>query len=125
MNWIKIVRVRAPMAAQMPMMIGMGQGFAMQTIQANEELTEAQKQQATEVIGALAGWIASMITGNNRQMGTLANIAVGIVGGLIGGFLMDLLGGAGVTGFNLWSLLVAVLGAVILLASINAFSGRK
>ncbi len=77
------------------------------------------------IIGALAGWIASMITGNNRQMGTLANIAVGIVGGLIGGFLMDLLGGAGVTGFNLWSLLVAVLGAVILLASINAFSGRK
>lgn len=77
------------------------------------------------IIGALAGWIASMITGNNRRMGALANIAVGIVGGLIGGFLMDLLGGAGVTGFNLWSLLVAILGAVVLLSIINAFSGKK
>lgn len=77
------------------------------------------------IIGALAGWIASMITGNNRRMGALANIAVGIVGGLIGGFLMGLLGGAGVTGFNLWSLLVAILGAVVLLSIINAFSGKK
>lgn len=52
-----LVKFETEMAAQMPMMIGMGQGFAMQTIQANEELTEAQKQQATEVIGALAGWL--------------------------------------------------------------------
>ncbi len=77
------------------------------------------------IIGALAGWIASMITGNDKRMGALANIAIGIVGGLIGGFLVDLLGGAGVTGFSLWSLLVAVIGSVVLLSVINAFSRKK
>ena len=52
-----LVKFETEMAAQMPMMIGMGQGFAMQSIQANTDLTEAQKQQATEVVGALAGWL--------------------------------------------------------------------
>ncbi|MBE6013279.1 GlsB/YeaQ/YmgE family stress response membrane protein [Anaeropeptidivorans aminofermentans] len=73
------------------------------------------------VIGALAGWLASIITGNNKKMGTFANIAVGIIGGFIGGFVMSLLGGTGVTGFNLWSLFVAVIGAVILLWIVNMF----
>ncbi|WP_312942760.1 GlsB/YeaQ/YmgE family stress response membrane protein [Oscillibacter sp.] len=67
------------------------------------------------VIGALAGWIASMITDNDQKMGAGANIAVGIIGGFLGGLIMNLLGGSGITGFNLWSLLVAVVGAVILL----------
>ncbi|CUX15108.1 GlsB/YeaQ/YmgE family stress response membrane protein [Clostridium sp. C105KSO13] len=77
------------------------------------------------IIGALAGWIASMMTGNNRKMGAFANIAVGIIGGLLGGFIMGIFGGVGVTGFNIWSLLVSILGAVILLAIINAVIGRK
>lgn len=77
------------------------------------------------IIGALAGWIASMITGRNKRMGAFANIAVGIVGGMIGGFVVNFLGGSGITGFNLWSLLVAVVGSVILLSLINAFSGRR
>jgi len=72
------------------------------------------------IIGAAAGWIASKVTGNDKQMGAFANIAVGIGGGLIGGFIMNLLGGAGVTGFNLWSLLVSVIGAVVLLWIVNA-----
>jgi uncharacterized membrane protein YeaQ/YmgE (transglycosylase-associated protein family) len=68
------------------------------------------------IFGALAGWIASMIMGANARMGALANIVVGIVGALIGGFLMtNVFGAQGVTGFNLTSLLVAVAGAVILL----------
>jgi uncharacterized membrane protein YeaQ/YmgE (transglycosylase-associated protein family) len=71
------------------------------------------------IIGALAGWLASMVSGNDRKMGALANIAVGIVGGLIGGFIMNLLGGAGITGFNLWSLLVAFIGSLILLWIVN------
>ncbi len=71
------------------------------------------------IFGALAGWIASMITGRNDQMGCIANIVVGIVGAFIGGFLMNLVGGSGVTGFNLYSFFVAVLGAVVLLAIIN------
>lgn len=77
------------------------------------------------IIGALAGWIASMLTGRNKNMGALANIIVGIVGGLIGGFILNIFGGSGITGFNIWSLLVSVLGAVILLAIVNAISGKK
>lgn len=76
------------------------------------------------IIGALAGWIASMITGNNKEMGALANIVVGIVGGIIGGIVMNLLGGEGVTGFNVWSLLVAVAGSVILLWIVRAIKKK-
>lgn len=77
------------------------------------------------IIGALAGWIASMITGNNEKMGAGKNIIVGIVGAFIGGFIMNLLGGTGVTGFNLWSLLVSIIGAVVLLLLINVFTRDK
>jgi uncharacterized membrane protein YeaQ/YmgE (transglycosylase-associated protein family) len=73
------------------------------------------------ILGGLAGWIASLLTNTDEQMGILANIFVGIVGALLGGFLMGLLGGNGVNGFNLWSLLVAVLGAFVLLMIIKAF----
>lgn len=76
------------------------------------------------VLGAIAGWIASIITKNNARMGLGANIIAGIVGGLVGGFVFNLIGGDGVTGFNLWSLLVAVVGAVIVLAILNAIRRR-
>jgi len=76
------------------------------------------------IIGALAGWIASMLTGNNEKMGAGANIVVGIIGGFIGGLAMNLLGGSGITGFNLWSLLVAVIGSVILLWIVNAIKRK-
>lgn len=71
------------------------------------------------VIGGIAGWIASILTRNNARMGLLANIVVGIIGGFVGGFLMGLVGATGMTGFNLWSLLVAVVGATVLLWVIN------
>jgi uncharacterized membrane protein YeaQ/YmgE (transglycosylase-associated protein family) len=67
------------------------------------------------ILGAIAGWIASMIMGRNAQMGALANIVVGIVGAIIGGWIMSAFGGPGVTGFNITSLIVAILGAVVLL----------
>lgn len=67
------------------------------------------------VFGAIAGWLASLITGRNERQGCLANIAVGIIGAFLGGLIFNLLGGEGVTGFNLYSMLVAVLGAIILL----------
>jgi uncharacterized membrane protein YeaQ/YmgE (transglycosylase-associated protein family) len=62
---------------------------------------------------------------NNARMGLLANIIVGIIGGFIGGFIVSLLGGRGITGFNFWSLIVAVIGSVVLLLIVNAFSGKK
>lgn len=67
------------------------------------------------VFGALVGWIASIIMRADAEMGALANIGVGIVGALIGGWVMALLGYPGITGFNLYSLLVAILGAVLLI----------
>jgi uncharacterized membrane protein YeaQ/YmgE (transglycosylase-associated protein family) len=67
------------------------------------------------IFGALAGWIASLIMGTNRQQGCLMDIVVGVVGAFLGGLVFSLFGGQGVTGFNIYSLLVAVLGAVILL----------
>ena len=68
------------------------------------------------VFGALAGWIASVIMERNRRLGFIANIVTGILGALVGGALMGLLGRRGVGGFNCPSLIVAVLGAIIVLA---------
>lgn len=73
------------------------------------------------LFGALAGWIASMIMKTNEQQGALGNIIVGIVGAFIGGFIVRGLTGNDVEGFNLTSLLVAILGAVILLAIVKLF----
>lgn len=67
------------------------------------------------VFGAVAGWLASLVMGRDSSMGAIGNIVVGIIGAFIGGFVMNALGATGTTGFNLWSLFVAVLGAVILL----------
>jgi uncharacterized membrane protein YeaQ/YmgE (transglycosylase-associated protein family) len=68
------------------------------------------------VFGALAGWIASMIAGTNQRQGCLTDIVVGVLGAAIGGWLLNTLTGVdNVIDFSLSSLLVAVLGAVILL----------
>jgi len=77
------------------------------------------------IIGAIAGWIASIITGNNKKMGAGKNILVGIVGGFVGGLVMNLLGGYGITGLNFWSLIVAIGGAIILLLIVNAVSAGR
>jgi uncharacterized membrane protein YeaQ/YmgE (transglycosylase-associated protein family) len=76
------------------------------------------------IFGALAGWIASKIMHTDHEQGPIMNVIVGIVGAMIGGFLVRVLGGSGITGFNIYSLLVAVVGAVILLAIFRAVSGR-
>jgi uncharacterized membrane protein YeaQ/YmgE (transglycosylase-associated protein family) len=69
------------------------------------------------IVGAIAGWLASIVMKTNASQGLLMDIIVGIVGGLIGGFLLDALDiGGAVTGINLGSILVAFIGAVVLLA---------
>ena len=73
------------------------------------------------VLGALAGWIASMITGTNERVNGVTNIVVGIIGAFIGGLILQLLGVSTSNGFNLASLLTAILGAVILLSVVKAF----
>ncbi|MDO4799214.1 MAG: GlsB/YeaQ/YmgE family stress response membrane protein [Bacillota bacterium] len=67
------------------------------------------------ILGALAGWIASIIMKKNHSMGAIANIVTGIIGAFIGGFVFNLVGGQEVTGLNLYNLMVAVVGACILL----------
>ncbi|HZD10808.1 MAG TPA: GlsB/YeaQ/YmgE family stress response membrane protein [Candidatus Binatia bacterium] len=71
------------------------------------------------IIGGLAGWIASMIMDRDAGMGALANVIVGIVGAIIGGFVVGLFG-ISVNTFSIAGLLVAILGAIILLAIIGA-----
>jgi len=70
------------------------------------------------IFGALVGWVASMIVGTSG--GLLLDIIVGIIGSVIGGWLMDFFGGSGVSGFNLYSFLVALLGSVVLLVIVKA-----
>ncbi|RWZ78244.1 MAG: GlsB/YeaQ/YmgE family stress response membrane protein [Candidatus Microsaccharimonas sossegonensis] len=77
------------------------------------------------VLGGLAGWVASMIAGTNARQGLLGNIIAGIIGAFVGGFIVSLFGGDGVTGFNLWSFLVALLGAVVVLFIWRAITGGR
>jgi uncharacterized membrane protein YeaQ/YmgE (transglycosylase-associated protein family) len=72
------------------------------------------------VLGLLSGWIASIVMRTNSQQGPLKDIFLGIIGAFLGGFLMNLLGESGVTGFNIYSIFVSVLGAVVLI-----FLGRS
>jgi uncharacterized membrane protein YeaQ/YmgE (transglycosylase-associated protein family) len=76
------------------------------------------------IFGAIAGWIASMIFGNNDRQGWIGNIIVGIVGAIIGGFIGNLIFDHGVSGFNISSFIIAVVGALILLAAMKAVTGR-
>jgi len=78
------------------------------------------------IFGALAGWIASIITGNNSRMGCLSNIIVGIVGAFLGGWIYSLITGRTLlVGWNWTAFIVAVLGAVLLIGVLNLFFGRR
>ncbi len=76
------------------------------------------------VLGLAAGFIGSRIV-DKRGEGLLLDIVLGIVGALVGGFLFNTFGAAGVTGFNLYSLLVAVAGAVVVLLLYHALFRRR
>lgn len=77
------------------------------------------------IVGAVAGWLASMVMKTNHRQGLLMDIVVGIVGAFIGGFLFNQFGTAGVTGFNIWSVFVAFVGAVVLLLLIRLANGQR
>lgn len=68
------------------------------------------------ILGIAAGWLASILMKTNREQGMIMDLVLGVVGALVGGFVMSFFGQPGVTGFNLYSLVVAVIGAVILIA---------
>ena len=76
------------------------------------------------VLGLLAGFIASKIV-NRAGEGLVLDIVLGIVGALVGGFLFSAIGAAPVTGFNLYSILVAIIGAIVVLVIYHAVFGRR
>jgi uncharacterized membrane protein YeaQ/YmgE (transglycosylase-associated protein family) len=71
------------------------------------------------IFGALAGWISSMFMNTDDSQGALGNILMGIVGSIAAGYLMPLVGMSGVTGFNLYSVMVAVIGAIVVIAVVR------
>jgi uncharacterized membrane protein YeaQ/YmgE (transglycosylase-associated protein family) len=76
------------------------------------------------VLGLIAGFIASKIV-NKSGEGFILDIVLGIVGAVVGGFLFAQLGAVGVTGFNIYSMFVAVVGAIVVLVIYHAISGRR
>jgi uncharacterized membrane protein YeaQ/YmgE (transglycosylase-associated protein family) len=76
------------------------------------------------VLGLIAGWIAGMIM-RGSGYGILGDIVLGILGALIGGFIASTIFGVGVGGFDPVSLIIAVLGAIVLIAISRAVSGRR
>lgn len=76
------------------------------------------------VLGIIAGWLAGLIVDNGGK-GPILDMVLGIIGALVGGSIFSALGSAPVTGFNLYSLFVAVIGAVVVLVIYHALMGRR
>ena len=76
------------------------------------------------LLGLVAGFIASKVV-NHSGEGALMDIVLGVVGAVVGGFVFSLVGAGGVNGFNVWSLFVAVMGAIMVLVVKHAVTGRR
>ncbi|MDQ8726685.1 GlsB/YeaQ/YmgE family stress response membrane protein [Bradyrhizobium sp. LHD-71] len=76
------------------------------------------------VLGLIAGFLGSKIVNSSGQ-GMLLDIVLGIIGAIVGGFLFSLFGATGVTGLNIWSLIVAVIGSVVVLWLYHMTIGKR
>jgi len=76
------------------------------------------------ILGLIAGFIGSKIVNKSGQ-GMVLDIVLGIVGAIVGGTLFSLIGAAGVTGLNIWSLIVATIGSIVVLWLYHKFGGRR
>lgn len=76
------------------------------------------------IFGLITGFIGTKVM-NDRGEGCLIDIALGLVGAMVGGFIFTQIGGSGITGFNLYSMLVAIVGAIVVLAIYHAVTGRR
>lgn len=77
------------------------------------------------ILGALSGWIVSMIVKTNEKQGFVGNVVVGVIGAVVGGFLGNKLFDADISGLNLKSVLLAVGGGLIFVAVLNFITGKK
>ena len=77
------------------------------------------------IVGLIAGGLARAVTGGGWNLGCLGTIAVGVLGGVIGGILFNLAGSHGIGDFGLWSMFVAFVGAVLLLVIVDLTMGRS
>jgi len=77
------------------------------------------------IFGAVVGWVASLIMKTDSQQGMVLNIIVGIIGSFVGGWIMNTLGERGVTGIDLYSFVVALGGAVVLIMIFKAIRGTQ
>jgi uncharacterized membrane protein YeaQ/YmgE (transglycosylase-associated protein family) len=76
------------------------------------------------ILGLIAGFVGAKIV-NREGQGLWLDIALGIVGALVGGFLFSLFGASGVTGLNIYSMFVAIAGSIVVLLIYNAVTGRR
>jgi uncharacterized membrane protein YeaQ/YmgE (transglycosylase-associated protein family) len=76
------------------------------------------------ILGLIAGFLGSKIVNSSGQ-GMLMDIVLGIVGAVVGGLIFNFFGAAGVTGFNIYSLIVSVIGAIIVLWLYHTLAGRR
>ncbi len=77
------------------------------------------------VVGLIAGLLAKLIMPGDDPGGIIITTLIGMAGAVVGGFIVSILGGVGTTGFNIWSILVATFGAIILLAVYRLFVGQR
>ena len=77
------------------------------------------------IIGLIAGVLAKLVMPGEDPGGFLATIFIGMLGAFVGGLIVGVFGGTGVTGINIWSILVAALGALVLLALFRLVTGRR
>jgi uncharacterized membrane protein YeaQ/YmgE (transglycosylase-associated protein family) len=76
------------------------------------------------MFGLITGFVASRVV-NQQGQGCILNVALGIVGACVGGFIFASIGGQGITGFNVYSMFVAVIGAIVVLIVYHAITGRR
>ena len=76
------------------------------------------------ILGLIAGFVGSKIV-NRQGQGLILDIALGVVGAIVGGVLFSFFGATGITGLNLYSMLVAIVGSVVVLWAYHAFAGRQ
>ena len=76
------------------------------------------------ILGLIAGFIASKIV-NKQGQGLWLDIALGIVGAIVGGILFSFFGATGITGLNIWSMIVAIVGSVVVLWIYHLISDRR